>query len=232
MWDDTAYKQTAFGAPQTVHVCVYLDKGVTKDDAMALMQTSIDEDSRYYNLNIVPEGFQTMERQGFFHDDILCSVESIPLTGSCDRVFYFANHTTADYIYANAPLVAGVALPEVLGEVDDLTMTHGFAYAGNDGITSLTYGGPSKVTWHEFYHLVGSCPHAWTMDACYARIATLKQTAAQSDAGFFPSMSIDAQHVFKSRDQVNVALGDTANPATLATAAKSAVYVQSAATAP
>jgi len=46
MWDESAYKQTAFGAPQTVHVCVYLDKGVTKDDATALMQASIDEDSR------------------------------------------------------------------------------------------------------------------------------------------------------------------------------------------
>ncbi|HKM99492.1 MAG TPA: hypothetical protein VJX23_03170 [Candidatus Binataceae bacterium] len=45
-------------------------------------------------------------------------------------------------------------------------------------------------------------------------------------------MSIDAQHVFKSRDQVNVALGDAAKPAALAPIAKSAVDVKTTVKAP
>jgi len=208
MWDDEAFKSTDFGPPQTVHVSVYLDQGVTRDEAMDLMQTTIDEDSKYYNINVVPEGFGQLERPGFFHDQILQKVASIPLTGSCDRVFYFAHRNAGDYLYAAAPVVTGVPLPEVLGEVDDATMTHGFAYAENDGINSLMMGGPSSVTRHEFYHLVGSCPHAWTMDQCYQRISSLKHLAQDSD-GFFPSMSEDAQHVFKTRGQVNVALGDS-----------------------
>lgn len=208
MWSDKAFRSTDFGPAQTVHVCVYLDKGVTKDDAMALMQTSIDEDSKYYNLNVVPEGFDTIERPGFFHDQILKTIASIPLTGHCDRVFYFAHRNAADYLYAAAPLVTGLPLPEVLGEVDDPTMTHGFAYAENDGPASLLLGGPSAITRHEFYHLIGSCPHSLTLDECYQRIATLKHAAVEDSDGFFPSMSEDAQHLFKTRNQVNVALGD------------------------
>jgi hypothetical protein len=98
------------------------------------------------------------------------------------------------------PFIAGVPLPEVMGEVDDPTMTHGFAAAYAASPAALLYT-PKAATSHELYHLLGSCPHAATLDECYERISRLKHT--EGDAGFYPSLDESGAQMFVSRDQVN-----------------------------
>ena len=119
------------------------------------------------------------------------------VTGCSD----FANRTTADYIYANLPVVIGLFPPEVMGEVEDVTMTHGFAFAEADSLLTATMG-TQHATWHEFYHLLGSCTHALTLKASPdGRISILKRMAG--DNSFYPSMNLAGNSLFLSRAEVN-----------------------------
>ena len=159
------------------------------------------EEWKQYNiaLNIIDQG--EMGRRGFWHNELLDQIDSVQLTPDCDRVFWLVNRDTADYLYANGPafLTLGtlVAMPEVLGEVDDLTQTHGWAIAYGDSLNTLLMR-PVAVLKHEFYHLVGSCPHAATMDRCYERIAELKHSEGR--AGWYPSFGIKGQKLIDRRE--------------------------------
>lgn len=201
-WDEGLYRAQNYGSWRTVHVCVYLDDGVSRDQAMTLMSdwTTKDALASYYRMDVVPEGFWTLSRQGFLHSSIMEQVAHIPLQGNCDRVFYFVNHSAADYIYANLPMAVGFFPPEVMGEVEDATMTHGFAFASADGILTAAMG-VQHTTWHEFYHLLGACPHALSLGKCYARISMLKR--ANGENGFYPSMNLPGNSLFLSRAEVN-----------------------------
>jgi hypothetical protein len=202
-WDEDSYEAQPYGRWRTVHVCVYLDSGVSKSQALSLMSDWIKPDgvAQYYQMKIEPEGFWTLPRTGFLHNTLMNEIAHIPLEGECDRLFYFVNHSMTDYLYANIPMMlAGISPPEVLGEVDDATMTHGFAFAQADSLTGLVIGS-RQTTWHEFYHLLGSCPHAWTLKQCYARISLLK--SLPSTDGMYPSMNAVGNRTFLSRTDVN-----------------------------
>lgn len=190
-------QQVTFGKDRTVNLCVYLDDGVTEAQARYLL-SSWDSEAPLYGLYLNPISFQEHPRLGFFHDQILADVSSIPLNGKCDRVMYFANRNAWDFAFANFPNPILWPVPEVLGEVDDATMSHGFVAAYPDSINGLIFN-PYHVTRHELYHLLGSCPHALVMDQCYDRIAELK---ANSHPDFFASESEDGI-LFTRRDEVN-----------------------------
>lgn len=181
-------------------MCVYLDDGITREDALELL-ASWDSEAPMYGLYINPLSFEAHPRAGFFHTDIMSDVTSIPLREGCDRVLYFVNRTAWDYLYASFPNPVLWPMPEVLGETDDDTMTHSFVVAKRDGLIGLWLS-PYSVTRHELYHLLGGCPHALLRDRCYERIAELKR---RSPSGFFPSWSSDGQ-LFTTREQVNDAL--------------------------
>ena len=199
--DSSRRKSLDFGAPKTVNLCVYLDKDVSRGDAESLL-SSWDSEAPLYGLYLNPVSFNTLPRRGFTHDAILSQVKHIPLSGKCDRIVYFAGRNWMDYLYANFPNPVLWPMPEVLGEVDDDTMTHGFIVARRDSVNGLLMS-PSSVTVHELYHLLAGCPHAITMDSCYDRIAALKH---QADPTFFPSESSDGR-IFLNRSAVNLALG-------------------------
>lgn len=206
-WDEQSYGAQDYGSWRTVHVCVYLDDGVSREQAANLMSdwTTKDAVGAYYRMDVVPEGFWRLPRRGFLHNAIMDEVAHIPLHGNCDRVFYFANHSAGDYLYANLPIVVGVFPPEVMGEVEDATMTHGFAFAEADSLVTGLMGTQHAV-WHEFYHLLGSCPHSFTLKQCYARISMLKRM--NSEDGFYPSMNLPGNGVFLSRAEVNQTLAN------------------------
>jgi hypothetical protein len=192
-WDQRSYAATDFGAWRTVNVCMYRDAGVPVEREQQLLRETIEEWKQFnVSLNIIDRG--EMERQGFWHNQLSNQIDSVRLTPPCDRVFWLVNRTAADYLYADGPafLTLGtlIAMPEVMGEVDDPTMSHGWATAYGDSLNSLLMR-PSAVLKHEFYHLVGSCPHGLTMDACYERIADLKHS--QGRAGWYPSIGINGQ---------------------------------------
>ena len=165
-----------------------------------LLRDTIEEWKQYnLTLNIIDQG--EIGRRGFWHNELIDQIDSVLLTPPCDRVFWLVNRNTADYLYANGPafLTLGtlVAMPEVLGEVDDPTQTHGWAIAYGDSLNTLLMG-PAAVLKHEFYHLVGSCPHAVTMDRCYERIAELKHSEGR--AGWYPSIGIKGQKLIDRKD--------------------------------
>ena len=192
-WDQKKYAATDFGAWRTVDVCMYRDLGIPVQRERQLLRNTITEWKQYnVSLNIIDRG--EMARQGFWHNELLNQIDAVPLTPPCDRVFWLVNRNAADYFYADGPafLTLGtlIAMPEVLGEVDDPTMSHGWAIAYGDSFNSLLVR-PSAVLKHEFYHLVGSCPHGVTMDVCYQRIEDLKHS--QGRAGWYPSIGIDGQ---------------------------------------
>lgn len=199
-WDQTKYAATDFGSWRTVNVCMYRDAGVPPERARELLRETINEWQRYsIALNVIDRG--EMARRGFWHNQLLDQIDSVPLAPPCDRIFWLVNRNTADYIYADGPafLTLGTvsAMPEVLGEVDDPTMTHGWAIAYGDSLNTLLMG-PVAAVKHEFYHLIGSCPHKLTMDVCYERIAALKH--GEGRAGWYPSIGIKGQEFFDRQE--------------------------------
>jgi len=199
-WDQTKYAATDFGSWRRVNVCTYRDIGVPEERERQLLRDTIEEWKQYnLTLNIIDQG--EIGRRGFWHNELIDQIDSVLLTPPCDRVFWLVNRNTADYLYANGPafLTLGtlVAMPEVLGEVDDPTQTHGWAIAYGDSLNTLLMR-PAAVLKHEFYHLVGSCPHAVTMDRCYERIAELKHSEGR--AGWYPSIGIKGQKLIDRKD--------------------------------
>jgi len=135
----------------------------------------------------------------------------------CDRMMYFVNRNVLDVAWS-VPELYGA--PEVLGEVDDYTMTRGYVV---DRIASLNqvlmspWFSPSKVARHETFHMIG-CGHDLVMDQCYKHIAQAKWVENRlRDAGcyeksgvgeFFPSFSNAGDGpILLTRAQANGILG-------------------------
>jgi hypothetical protein len=116
-WDQTKYAATDFGSWRQVNVCMYRDVGVPPERAQQLLRETVDEWKQYgIALNVIDRG--ELPRQGFWHNQLIDQIDSVPLTPSCDRVFWLVNRNAADYLYANGPafLTLGtlVAMPEVV----------------------------------------------------------------------------------------------------------------------
>jgi hypothetical protein len=196
-----------YGPPQEVRLCVYLDDGVTPQDAQALLD-SWNEEAGIYGLYVRPVSFTAMTRAGFFHTSILEQVGQIPLGPSCDRVLYFVNRNVGDYAFGLVAATMGV--PEILGEVDDPTLTHGYVVARRATINQVVMT-PYGVTRHELFHLLG-CPEHFDMPDCYRRIHDLKLAREQLQASgyfaknheqpFFPTYASRTHSMLVSREQV------------------------------
>lgn len=171
-----------FGAPQTVNLCVYLDGGITADRARELL-SSWDSEAPKYRLTVKPVSFQSLPRDGFFHSSIVRQIDAQPLTPDCDRNLYFVNRNVEDFLWGDLA-AAAFPLPEILGEVDDATLTSGFVVATTISFNQLLLS-PYAVTRHELYHLLG-CKQHFDMPACYSQIAALKERERLLRArGFF-----------------------------------------------
>lgn len=197
-----------FGPQREVRMCVYLDDGITQEEASQLLD-SWNEEASIYNLYVTPVSFEHLKRQGFFHWQILNQIEQIPVGPSCDRVLYFVNRNLADAAYGLASTAVG--LPEVLGEVDDPTLTHGYVVARRASLNQV-FMTPSSVTQHELFHLLG-CPQHFDMPDCYKRIQSLKKVETklsgrgyyeqQGEEPFYPTFASFTDSMLLSRAQVN-----------------------------
>ncbi|HYB90832.1 MAG TPA: hypothetical protein VEC38_07290 [Candidatus Binataceae bacterium] len=197
-----------FGPPEHVRLCVYLDDGLAPSDATSLIDTWSGQ-ARIFKLYVEPVSFQHMSRAAFFNSGILEQVNSIPLGPSCDRMIYFVNRNAGDVAYGLASI--GLGLPEVLGEVDDPTLTHGYVVARRATVTQLLMS-PSDVTEHELFHLLG-CPDHFNMPGCYERIHNLKLAEEKlkqdgyfkkvGEAPFYPTFASHTESMLLSRAQVN-----------------------------
>jgi hypothetical protein len=171
-----------FGAPESVQLCVYLDNGITESRARELL-SSWESEAPKYGLAVRPVSFKPLARSGFFHTSIIDQVESQAMAPNCDRKLYFVNRNVEDFLWGDLAATA-VPLPEILGEVDDATLSSGFVVATRISLNQL-FLSPYAVTRHELYHLLG-CKQHFDMPACYQEIAALKRRQRQLQAsGFF-----------------------------------------------
>lgn len=197
-----------YGPPENVRLCVLLDNGITPSEANALLESWNDE-AKIYNLYLQPVSYQNFPREGFFHTEILEQVNQVPLGKSCDRVLYFVNRNVGDVAFGLISTSVGV--PEILGEVDDATLTHGYVVARRATLNQLVMS-PSGVTQHELFHLLG-CPQHFDMADCYTRIHNLKLAeeklkaqgyfTAHGEQPFYPTFASRTDSMLVSRSQVS-----------------------------
>jgi hypothetical protein len=168
--------QTDFGPPETLRVCALLDDGITQRDAQETLSDYWNRnEASKYNLSIKLVSYSSLPRPAseFFHWQIARRVVARPIPPQCDREMYFVNRNPLDTLWS---IPEAYGAPEVLGEVDDYTMTRGYVV---DRIASLNqvllspWFTPAKVARHETYHMLG-CGHALMMGECYKHIAEAK----------------------------------------------------------
>jgi len=208
-------KSMNFGPPEVVHLCVFLDNGIDPRKAQELL-TSWDDESVRFGLTVKVVSCRQLPRKYLFHTDILREAMAQKLTAPCDRVLYFVNRDFGDFVWGDIlPLLLPV--PEVLGEVDDATFTHGFVFATTLTFTQIALP-PYAVTRHELFHLMG-CRRHFDMPGCYRSIQRLKlREAALVNEGYFrktgeppfyPTWDGMADTTLDSRQTVNEHLGQT-----------------------
>jgi hypothetical protein len=218
--------QTDFGPPETLRVCGLLDDGITPADAQETLQDYWNQnEASKYNLSVKLVSYSSMPRSinEFFEWQIGRKLIARQIPPGCDRMMYFVNRNALDVLWS-VPEAYGA--PEVLGEVDDYTMTRGFVVDRIASLNQVLMGlwlSPSKVARHETYHFLG-CAHDLVMDQCYKHIAEAKWLENRlRDAGcyqksglgtFFPAFAHTGEGpILLTRPQANSVLGVEKDPA-------------------
>jgi hypothetical protein len=184
-----------YGPPARLRVCVLRTEDVSPKRVDDLI-TAVNREFATYGIEVVVPWVRPWQRTGFSHRSMLDDVVARELEPPCDRLVAFVDRNAGDFLW-------GMVMPEVLGAVDDATHTRGYIVANHASVNQL-FMPPSRVTVHEFYHLLG-CPHSLSMTACYARIERLKRQIRVHEPEFFPG--IDAYGtLLVSREEANVAL--------------------------
>lgn len=209
----TLLQSMDFGPPETVHLCVYLDDGISPQTARYLL-SSWDEQAEQFNLAVEVHGYRPLPREAFFHQALLDEILAQPLTPGCDRALYFVNRDFGDFLWGDV-LALAIPTPEILGEVDDATFTHGFVVATRLSFNQIALS-PYATTRHELYHLMG-CRRHFDMPDCYRSIQALKHRAQElareaaargaEEPRFFPTWDGYSDATLDTRLAVNNLLG-------------------------
>lgn len=186
-----------FGPPETLSICLYVDKGISEESGRNLVESAWKEQAAYYGINIKVAKVTQWERPAFAMEGILAELRNEPLEAPCDRIFALIGRNVGDFLWSFVG-------PEVLGAVNSESLTHGYAVARRASIMQLVQS-PHEVVEHELYHLLGCGEHA-NMTACYSRIAELKRWKQETGADFFPSWDLVNNRMMVSRLDVNARL--------------------------
>ncbi len=187
-----------FGPPDTVALCLLLDDGISERQARALIDEAWREEGALYGLRVEVVQVARWPRPAFTMNGIIDALRRRPLAPGCDRVFALVGRNVGDFLWGL------VGLPEVLGAVNDETLTHGYAVVGRVSLNQLLMS-PSDVIQHEIYHLLG-CDQHFRMQRCYEQIAALKRWKRQHGGDFFPGWDLINQRLLASREAVNARL--------------------------
>lgn len=183
-----------YGPPVPMRVCVLKAPGVTTQRVNELV-AAVNTEFAAYGIEVVVPWMRPWERSGFTFQRLFDDVTSRPLEPPCDRLMAFVDRNVGDFLW-------GLAMPEVLGAVDDNTHTHGFVIATRVSLNQL-FSSPTAITVHEFYHFLG-CPHAGSLSDCYGRIAALKRSF-DPRTDFFPGIGRDGRFLL-TRNAVHYAM--------------------------
>jgi hypothetical protein len=197
--DMAARNQTDFGPWQTVNVCLYLDEGITPDAGRKLVEDAWRSEAPLYALDVKIVDVRSWKRPAFDMTGIIDSLRQEPLEAPCDRILALVGRNIGDALW-------GLLAPEVLGAVNDETLTHGYVVARRATLNQL-FLSPTDTARHEIYHLLG-CGEHFNMTHCYQKIARLKEWKRQHAADFFPAWDLINQRMVVSRNDVNARLAD------------------------
>jgi hypothetical protein len=173
--DNPALRQTIdWGPQQTVPVCVYLDEGVSKDDADHLLGWWNNREANWYKLEFAAASYEPLKRDGdeFFFFQIASKLQAVTRPGRCIKQIWFVSRNFNDFVYGGAANFLG--LPEVVGWTDDDTRTKTWAYANVTPDLNQLVMSPGVATRHEIYHLLGCDHFDVTMANCYEAIQNFK----------------------------------------------------------
>jgi hypothetical protein len=197
MHSAVARAQHDFGKPDSLRLCLYLDAGIGEEQARSLIEEAWREDARLYGLSVQVASVTRWRRPAFTVEGILLALRGESLPAGCDRIFALLGRHAGDAIWA-------LFLPEVLGAVNDETLTHGYAVAESVSLNQLLKP-PRDVVRHELYHLLG-CDTHFQMERCYEQIARLKRWKQTNSSDFFPAWDLLNQQMLISREAVNARL--------------------------
>ena len=187
-----------FGAADRLALCVYVDKGISERAARSLIADAWSTEGRLYGLAVDVVRVVPWKRRGFMMDDIMATITREPLTAPCDRVMALVNRHLGDVAWNL------LQLPEILGAVNDETLTHGYTVARRASLNQL-FESPADVARHEIYHMLG-CDEHFNMGRCYTQIAMLKRFKQATGSDFFPAWDLTKQRIVATRDEVNARL--------------------------
>jgi len=195
--DSAALKQTDFGPQETVNVCLYVDEGISEQEGRSLVEKSWVEGPTTVGININIVEVHQWKRPAFMMQGIMDSMlQTMPLEAPCDRILALVNRHFGDFMF-------GFVGMEILGAVNDDTLTHGYVVAHSATLAQL-FMPPLEVTEHEIYHFLG-CGH-YSMSACYKQIAYMKQWKQENGGDFFPAWDLVNKRLFPTRAAVNAHL--------------------------
>jgi hypothetical protein len=174
-FDNAALRDSIdWGSEQSVPTCVYLDDGVSKEDADRLLGWWNKREANWYKLEFVPASYEQLKRQSdeFFFFQIAEELMAVKRPDRCLKQIWFVSRKVTDAIYGGAANVLG--LPEVVGWTDDQTRTKAWSYADATPDLNQFVMSPGVAIRHEMYHLLG-CDHFDVgMSHCYQAIREFK----------------------------------------------------------
>jgi hypothetical protein len=204
-----------WGPRQAVPTCVYLDEGVSKEDADNLLGWWNGREGDWYNLEFVPVSYEPLTRDGsdFFFTQISSKLEDVKRPDRCVKQMWFVSRNFLDALYGGASSFFG--LPEVMGWTDDETRSKAWVYANMTPDLNQFVMWPGMATRHEMYHLVGCDHYDLTMGNCYESIQKFKTwereyLATGSTVNFAkaeqlsPATEKDAEETQEQLNQVSV----------------------------
>jgi hypothetical protein len=195
--DPVKRSQIDFGSPLTMRVCLLKDREISRQRTEEI-KAAFQEELRPYGIEVIYPWVAPWDRSGFWSSTQTTKVLNMPLVPPCDRIFGLAGRHFGDFLW-------GILMPEILGQVEGLTFTRGFAVAEWGSLNqALGSASPQSIAIHEGYHLLG-CGHGLVMDDCYEHIRMMKIIAAQErERGndFFPTISNEG-YILRTRDEVD-----------------------------
>jgi hypothetical protein len=189
------------GVTEALRLCIYKDSSVS-DASVDEIIGAVKEEFSPFGLRVEVPWIRKWDRPAFEMQGILGDIAAKPLECPCDRLFAIVGRDGRDFVW-------GLMLPEVLGAVEDATLTKGYAVGSVGSLNQvISFQSPTDIAVHEAYHLLG-CKHGLFADTCYHQVASIRRVAQynrEQGQDFFPAMSLSGR-IFWTRDEVDKTLG-------------------------
>jgi hypothetical protein len=189
------------GEVEALRLCIYKDSNVS-DASVNEIIGAVREEFSPFGLRVEVPWIRKWDRPAFEMQGILRDIAARPLECPCDRLFAIVGRDGRDFVW-------GLMMPEVLGAVEDDTLTKGYAVGSVGSLNqALSFQSPTDIAVHEAYHLLG-CKHGLFADSCHHQVASIRKIARnnrEQGQDFFPAMSLSGR-IFWTRAEVDKALG-------------------------